>query len=181
MMRFFLLPLTALALSACSSEPTGQQESADDFAGRIGQQDGGSAAVDPAVRAEQPNTVEASVPQGTDVTQLEQLADIGGVDFGPRDGGCTFMDGNREILIASGLNEPTLPGKAVVRVGGRLVMLDGQPGGLAAIRNGTSFSGEGVAVQVAPAEGSAQARPANLSVASTDGKTATYSGNWICA
>lgn len=180
-MRHLFLPITVLALAACSSQPASEQENADDFASRIGQKDGNPVAIDPAERAEQPNTVEAAVPEGADVTQLEQLADIGGVDFGPRDGGCTFMDGNREILIASGLNEPTLPGKAVVRVGGRLVLLDGKPGGLAAIRSGTSFSGNGVAVQVAPAEGNAQARPANLSVTSADGKTATYSGNWICA
>ena len=180
-MRHFLLPITALVLAACSSEPGGEQESAGDFASRIGQQESGSPAMDPAARAEQPSTVDASVPQDADVTQLQQLADIGGVDFGPRDGGCTFMDGSREILIASGLDEPTLPGKAVVRVGGRLVLLDGQPGGLAAIKSGTSFSGQGVAVQVAPAEGGAQTRPANLSVTSVDGKTANYSGNWICA
>lgn len=124
---------------------------------------------------------EAASQQGADVTRLETLGDIAGVNLGPRDGGCTFMEGNREVLIASGLNEPTLPGKAVIRVGGALTLRDSAPGGFASITRGTSFTGEGVTVQVAPAAGDAQSRPANISVTSADGKTATYSGNWICA
>ena len=173
-MRIACVPLLALALAACSGERA-EPESADDFASRIGGVEGG------AVSAEAPSTAAASPPPGADVTQLEQLRDIGGVDLGPRDGGCTFMDGNREIVIASGLNEPTLPGKAVVRVGGGLTLLDAPPGGLQAIRGGTTFSGEGVTVQVAPAAGAEASRPATVTVSDANGKSATYSGKWICA
>lgn len=183
MMLRFVLPLIALSLAACASEPA-EQESADDFAARIGGADAGTAGatpVDPAKTAEMPNTAVAVPPAGADVTQLEQLRDIAGVDFGPRDGGCTFMDGNREVLIASGMNEPTLPGKAVIRVGGGLTMLDAPPGGLEQVKKGATFTGEGVTVTVAPAAGIGQRRPANMSVSSADGKTVTYSGNWICA
>ena len=44
-MRRFILPLAVLALAACSSEPAAEQESADDFANRIGQ-NGESAPLD---------------------------------------------------------------------------------------------------------------------------------------
>ncbi len=130
---------------------------------------------------EAPNVVGATIAEAADVTQLQQLGDVGGVEFGPRSGGCTFMEGNREILMAAAMAEPTLSGKAVIRVGGELAMLDGQPGGLAAIRRGTTFSGDGVAVQIAPADGEDASRPANLAVTSADGETVTYSGNWNCA
>lgn len=181
-MQRFVLPLIVLSLAACSGEPT-EQESADDFASRIGSSEGGTEASrqNPQATAEMPNVAATTPPQGADVTQLEQLRDIAGVDLGPRDGGCTFMDGNREILIASGTNEPTLPGKAIIRVGGGLTVLDGDPGDLSLIRNGTTFKGSGVTVQVAPAAGNGQTRPANMSVSSADGQSVTYSGNWICA
>lgn len=180
-MRLTLVSLSALVLAACSSEPAPQQESAEDFANRIGQQQGGSGEQNAQARAEQSNVAQAAPPQGADVTRLEQLGDIAAVDLGPRSGGCTFMEGNREMIIAAGLNEPTLPGKAVIRVGGGLTMLDSGRGGLATIREGTTFTGSGVAVQVAPATGAASTRPANVTVTAADGTSATYSGNWICA
>ena len=178
-----LLPLMCLALAACSSEPA-EPENADDFAARIGQQDAGSsdqtAASQPA--ADLPNTAEAAPPQGADVTQLQKLGDVGGVAFGPREGGCTFQgSAGDEMLIAAGMRDRGMPGKAVIRVGNGLVLLDSGPGGLDAIRSGTSFTGEGVTVRVAPAGGEGRTRRANLSVAGADGKTQTYSGNWICA
>ncbi len=180
MMRRVLFPLIALSLAACSSEPA-EQENADDFANRIG---GAQTSVtnDPAQPSmDMPNTAAVSPPAGADVTKLEQLRDIAGVNLGPREGGCTFMEGNREMLIAAGLKEPTLPGKAVIRVGGGLTLLDSGPGGLEAIKKGTTFSGDGVTVRIAPATGDAQSRAANVSVTDADGKTANYSGNWICA
>lgn len=180
MMRKLLVPLVFLAVAACSSEPA-QQESAGEFADRIGGQQSPDA-IDPSQPTmDMPNTAAVAPPPGADVTKLEQLRDIAGVNLGPREGGCTFMEGNREMLIAAGLQEPTLPGKAVIRVGGGLTLLDSAPGGLNAIKQGTTFTGEGVTVKVAPAAGDGQSRPANISVTDANGKTANYSGNWICA
>lgn len=176
-MRALILPLTALALAACSSEPA-PQESADDFASRI---NGAGQAPAASVDADAPNVAQQAPPAGANVTQLEQLRDIANVDMGPRDGGCTFMDGNRELVMASALKEPTLPGKAVIRVGGGLTLLDTPPGGLDSIKAGAVLSGEGVTIQVAPQAGDAASRPANLTVSAADGSTATYSGKWICA
>ena len=180
MTRFPLISVMALALASCSGDPT-PQESADEFANRIG---GGSEAVelDPSQPdPNAPNVASAIPPEGADLTQLEQLGDVGGVNLGPREGGCTFMAGDRELIIAVGMKEPTIPGKAVVRVGNELVLVDAGPGGLSAIKGGTTFSGEGFTVQVAPASGEAQSRPANVIVSDAAGKQQNYSGNWICA
>ena len=51
-MRHLFLPITVLALAACSSQPASEQENADDFASRIGQKDGNPVAIDPAERVE---------------------------------------------------------------------------------------------------------------------------------
>ncbi|EDL50389.1 hypothetical protein [Erythrobacter sp. SD-21] len=174
-MRFAVATFALLALAACSQEPAAKQESADDFASRIGQQEGAVAA-----DSENPNTVAESVPSGANLTQLQRLGDIGGVNLGPRDGGCTFMVENQELIIASGMNED-LPGKAVVRLGDALVVTDSGPDGLAAIKAGTTFTGEGFTIQIMPAEGAAQSRPANVVVSDVGGNSQTYSGNWICA
>ena len=180
-MRFVLLSCAVLAIAACSQEPAADQESAEDFAGRIGQQEG-AAPLDPSQPdPNAPNVAAPQPPQGADLTQLEQLGDIAGVNLGPRQGGCTFMAGNVEMIVAAGMNEPTLPGKAVVRLGNTLVMVDSPPGGLARIKAGTTFTGEGFTVQVTPAAGEAQTRPANVRVTDAEGKSQTYSGNWICA
>ena len=177
-MRFALLTFSALALAACSQEPAGEQESADDFADRIG----GSQQLDPSQPdPDAPNTAVEAPPQNADLTQLQQLGDIGGVNLGPREGGCTLMVGNQEMMIAAAMNEPTMPGKAVVRVGDTLVMVDAAPGGLAKIKSGTTFSGEGFTVHVAPAAGEEQSRPANVVVTDASGNSQNYSGNWICA
>ncbi|HAW34918.1 MAG TPA: hypothetical protein DCX71_02310, partial [Erythrobacter sp.] len=113
--------------------------------------------------------------------QLQKLGDIGGVDLGARDGGCTLMVGKDEILIAGAPDDASVPGKAVVRVGDSLVLTDAAAGGLDAIRDGTSFAGEGFTVSVAPAAGTEQRRPANVTVTDAAGKTQSYSGNWICS
>ena len=181
MIRALALICPALALAACSPEPSSDQESADSFADRIGGNSEGSPALDPSVRAEQPNTVQADIANSTDVTALEQLGDVGGVEFGPRSGGCTFMDGNREIFMAAAMAEPTMPSKAVIRVGGTLAMLEGQAGNLQTVRTGSTYRGDGVTVQVGPAQGNEATRPANLAVTSANGKTVTYSGNWNCS
>lgn len=179
MKKLFFIALP-LALAACSSEPAGQ-ESADDFANRIGQ-NGEAAAQDlsqPDPNA--PNTATVTPPAGADLTRLAQLGDIGGVDLGPREGGCTLMVGNEEMLIAGAMRDKALPGKAVVRVGNSLTMVDADVGGLDAIKSGTTFNGEGFSITVAPAAGEQQSRPANVTVRDAAGKSQSYSGKWICA
>ncbi|TMM49996.1 hypothetical protein [Qipengyuania marisflavi] len=177
-------PAALLMLAACSQQPA-EQESADDFAARIGGEataESTSAANDPSQPTmDMPNKAQAAPPAGADVTQLEQLGDVGGVNLGPREGGCTFMTGGKEMIIAAGLRDKGMSGKGVIRVGDGLVLLDSGPGGLDRIKRGTNFSGEGVTVTVSPAAGEAQTRPANVTVTGADGKAASYSGNWICA
>ena len=184
-MRRRILSFAAIAvLASCSQEPASEPDTADDFASRIGQADAGgqtASGTDARVQADRPNVVGSTIPTDADVTQLQQLGDVGGVDFGPRSGSCTFMDGNREVLMAAGMAEPTMSGKAVIRVGDTLTMLDGQPGGLAAVQRGGTFSAGGVAVQIAPAQGTSASRSANMSVTSADGRSVSYSGNWICS
>lgn len=177
-----IFPIAILALAACS-QPSAEQESADEFANRIGQPGGtAQAKLDPSQPdPNAPNVAQAAPPPQADLTSLQQLGDVGGVNLGPREGGCTFMAGDTEMLIAVGVKEPTLPGKAVVRLGDTLVMTDAGPGGLAAIKAGTTFSGEGFKVQVSPAAGEAQSRPAKITVTDAAGKSQNYTGNWICA
>ena len=177
-MKRLLLIALPLALAGCSSEPA-EQESADDFASRIGQD--GNAAGGPQDDPDLPNTASVTAPGGADLTQLQKLGDIGGVDLGARDGGCTLMVGKDEMLIAGAPDDASVPGKAVVRVGDSLVLTDAAAGGLDAIRDGTSFAGEGFTVSVAPAAGTEQRRPANVTVTDAAGKTQSYSGNWICS
>ncbi len=180
MLRLLLLPLATIALAACSSEPA-EQESADDFASRIGQ-NGAAGTTAPAQRdPDAPNTLAAVPPQGADLTQLAKLGDIGGVDLGPRDGGCTLMVGSDEMLIAAGLGDRAIPGKAVVRLGDSLIVADAERGGLEAIESGTTFRGEGFAVTVQPQAGEGRSRPATATVRDAAGKTQSYDGKWICA
>ena len=182
MMRAFLLTtIAALGLAACSQEPAAEQESADDFASRIGGSEQ-SAALDPSQPTmDMPNAAETAPPQGADVTQLQQLGDIANVNLGPREGGCTFMEGPREMLIAAGMRDSTVPGKAVIRVGDGLTLVDSGPGGLDRIRNGTTFTGEGVTVAVLPTGPAGQSRRAQITVTDAAGTRKSYSGNWICA
>ena len=181
MRRAAIILSFALSLAACSQEPAADQESADDFASRIGGS-GQTAALDPAQPTmDMPNAAETAPPQGADVTQLQQLGDIANVNLGPREGGCTFMEGSREMLIAAGLRDGEVPGKAVIRVGDGLTLLDSGPGGLDRIRNGTTFTGEGVTVAVQPAGPAGQTRRARITVTDAAGTRKSYSGNWICA
>ncbi|MBX7481179.1 hypothetical protein [Qipengyuania qiaonensis] len=176
-MKKLLYVVLPLALAACSSEPA-EQESADDFANRIGQN---GKEVDPSrPDPDAPNTASETPPKGADLTQLAKLGDIGGVNLGPREGGCTLMIGSQEMLIAAGMKDGAIPGKAVVRVGDSLTTIDADVGGLDAIKTGTTFSGEGFTVSVAPAAGDQQRRPANVTVRDAAGKSQSYSGNWIC-
>ena len=113
-------------------------------------------------------------------TQLQKLGDIGGVNLGTREGGCTLMIGKDEMIIAGGVSDRAIPGKAVVRIGDSLTTVDASVGGLDAVNSGTTFEGEGFTVTVSPAEGDQQRRPANVLVRDAAGKSQSYSGNWIC-
>lgn len=144
------LPLILLALPACSDrDNTGADGSEADFAGRVGAGNAPSSAVETAA-ALPSKAVKGPPPPGANVFQLEKLGDIGGVNLGPRAGGCTFSENGREMLIAAGPADRALPGKGVVRIGGKLIELDTPPGGLDAIKGGTTFTGEDFSVQVQP-------------------------------
>ena len=183
-MSRLLLALMPLVLAACSQEPA-SQESAGDFASRIGggavDSSGTNGQAGAPEEWDASNTANAVPPAGADVTTLERLGDIAGVDMGPRDGGCTLMVGDAEMLMASSLNDRAMSGKAVIRVGDGLVLLNGEPGGLESVRTGSTFTGEGVTVTIRPETGDAQTRAATVAVTAADGKSQNYSGNWICA
>lgn len=142
------LPLILLALAACSERESGTDGSESDFASRVGAGQGASAtaAATPGVTS----AVRAAPPAGADVFALEKLGDISRVDLGPRAGGCTFSENGKEVLVAAGPADRALPAKAAVRVGGQLFQLDSPPGGLEAVKSGTTFTGEGFSVQVQP-------------------------------
>lgn len=175
MRRIVPLAAAVLALAACNQQGT-PQESAEDFAARIGQ--GGAS--DPAEPAPVPTVAQAAPPAGADVTALEKLGNVAGVDLGPRAGGCTLMVGETELLMA-GAPAGEAHGKGVIRVGNGLVMLDTGPGGLATVKRGGTFTGDGVTVSLAAAPGTAQIRNANVTVTSAAGKSKAYSGRWVCS
>jgi hypothetical protein len=161
--------LLALALQACSGERTG--ESAEDFAARVG-----TGANEPAAAGQPSVPVTTPVPSDA-IVSLEQLGNVAGADLGPRDGGCTFSVGGTELMLAGAPNDPATRGKAVIRTGGNLYLLDAAPGGLPAIRAGTRFTGQGVTVDVA----TTGSQTATLAVTDGAGRVATLSGMWVCA
>ena len=165
----------SLALGACS-QGTGTDGSESDFASRVG---AGNAPAAPAAAASPGATsaVAGPPPANADVFALQQLGDIGAVDLGPRDGGCTFSVNGIETLIAAGADDRSLPGKAVVRIGGKLIALDTPPGGIGAIRAGTSYAGEGFSVRVQP---TAPAK-ATMTITNARGESRQTAGDWTCA
>lgn len=173
-MKRALTLLTVTLLAACSQQ--GESESAEDYATRIGGSDQGAATAPVATAA-----VRAAPPAGADVLALEQLGNIADVDLGPRAGGCTFSAQGTEMLIAAAPADRALPGKGVVRVGGQLLLLDAAPGGIDGLRDGSSFTGEGVTVTVAPEGAAGQRRPADLTIANAEGRAKTVSGDWVCS
>lgn len=168
----------ALSLAACSSQTEEQSAagSAGDFANRVGA--GNAATGTGETAANVPSkAVKGPPPANANVFDLQKLGDIGGVDLGPRAGGCTFVQNGTEMLIAAGPSEPTLPGKGVVRIGGKLIELDSPPGGIAAIKAGTTFTGEGFSVAVrptAPGKGT-------MTITNAAGQTRAVSGDYVCA
>lgn len=173
-MNKILIVATALLLAGCSQEPA-STETADDFASRVGAP--GSVSVDGVPAPVETTAVKAAPPANADVFQLEKLGNIGGVDLGPRAGGCTFSVEGQEMLIAAAPADRALPGKATVRIGGQLLLLDAPPGGIEQVRSGTRFTGEGFSALVTRT-GPDQA---SLTVADAAGTQKAFAGNWVCS
>lgn len=175
-MTRLILSLAVLALAACSDPQTGTDGSETDFAARVGAGNATTSAVEPAAPVIS-KAVKGPPPSGANVFAMEKLGDIAGVNLGPRAGGCTFSAAGTEMLIAAGPADRALPGKGVVRIGGKLIELDTPPGGIEAIKAGTTFRGEGFSVRVAPTA------PGKASIAITngEGQTKTVAGDYVCA
>ena len=159
------IAVVALSLAACRNESDG--ETAEDFAERVGE---------PGTPApNETSAVAAPIPANVDATNLEQLGNIAGVDLGARDGACTFTSGGAELMIAASRDDISSAGRGVVRAGGTLYQL-ASTGGLAAIKRGTRFTGQGITVDVAGA-----GQSASLTVTDGTGKSKTFPGSWVCA
>lgn len=172
-MRLLAITVLGLSLAACGQRQQ-NGDSANDFAQRVGT----GKIVDSST--EQPgvnSAVKAPPPATGDVFQPEKLGDISHVKFGPRAGGCTFSVDGKEMLVAAGAQDRDLPGKAAVRVGGKLLMLDAPPGGYQAVKSGTTFSGEGFSVAMMPtAKGKG-----TMTITNTAGQTKTIAGDYVCS
>lgn len=164
----------ALVLAGCSDR-SGTDGSEGDFASRVGT--GGASPAPGAAAPAATTAVKAAPPAGANVFDMQKLGDISGVDLGPRAGGCTFSADGKELLVAAGPADRALPGKAAVRIGGQLLQLDAPPGGVAAIKAGTSFTGEGFRVAVRPTA------PGKATITITDaaGQSKVVAGDYICA
>lgn len=169
------LPLLLLALAACSDR-SGTDGSEGDFASRVGSSNAPASAVETAA-ALPSKAVKGPPPANADVFKLEKLGDIGGVNLGPRAGGCTFSAGGTEMLIAAGPADRAIPGKGVVRIGGKLIELDTPPGGIDAIRAGTTFTGEGFSVRVQPTA----AGKGMMTITNGAGQSKAVPGDYVCA
>lgn len=174
-MNRMMLPLALLALAACSDR-SGTDGSEDDFANRVGAGQGTAAPGAPAGPVEN-TAVKGPPPANANVFELEKLGDISNVNLGPRAGGCTFSSAGTEMLIASAPADRALPGKGVVRIGGKLIELDTPPGGVEAIKAGTTFTGEGFSVRVTPGIAGKGA----MTITNAAGQTKQVSGDYVCA
>lgn len=170
------LPLLLLALAACSDREASTNGSESDFASRVGTGNAPSSAVETSAPVVS-KAVKGPPPAGANVFAMEKLGDISGVNLGPRAGGCTFSSGGTEMLLAAGPADRAIPGKGVVRIGGRLIELDTPPGGIEAIKAGTTFSGEGFNVRVQPT-GKGKA---SMTITNGQGQIKTIVGDYVCA
>ncbi|GMM94448.1 hypothetical protein [Qipengyuania sp. MTN3-11] len=169
-MRAAVIP-AALLLAACGSQAPDGTESAEDYAARVGAS--GSAAEG----AARPNAAQpVAPPAGSDARRLERLGDISSVNLGLRDGACTFSADGEALLVAAAPSEQTLPGKATVRIGGQLLLLDALPGGLDEVRQGTTFRGEGFTAELARAAND----NAELTITDQEGEARIIAGKWAC-
>lgn len=176
-MKTALIIGAALLLAACSQEPA-SSETADDFASRVGAPGAPVSVTEGAVPGpEETTAVKAAPPANANVFQLEKLGNIGGVDLGPRAGGCTFSVQGQEMLIAAAPADRALPGKATVRIGGQLLLLDSPPGGIDQVRSGTTFTGEGFSARIT------RTGPdlASLTIADATATQKAFAGNWVCS
>lgn len=180
-MRKVLVMSAAVLLAACSQgEDTA--ESGDDFAARVGAGDSSVAASPEGTNAPAESTEAraSAVPEGADPMNLEKLGNIARVDLGQRDGSCTFMLDPDELLLAGAPNDSAVHGKGVVRIGGELINLAANQGGLDTIYGGPTMTADGVTVKVVPAAGNDAMRTADLYVAA-DGKQRKFAGGqWAC-
>ena len=171
MIRAFAIP--AIVLLAACNQQSAEQEGADDFAARVG---AGGASAEGAPAPVETTAVQAAPPAGANVLALEQLGNIGGVDLGPRAGGCTFASNGVEMLMAAAPADRALPGKATVRVGGKLLLLDAPPGGISTVMQGTTFTGEGFTASV----NNTGADTGVLTVTNANGQQKAFDGRWVC-
>lgn len=172
-MKFFPLILL-VALAACGTQPASETESAEDYAARLGTS--GSAA-EGAAAPGAGQEVAVAPPANSEPLQLERLGDIRSVDLGMRAGGCTFSSDGNALLTAVAPADRGLPGKATVRIGGQLVLLDAEPGGFAGLKDGATFTGEGVTADLARGRGDA----ARLTLTDAGNETRTIEGRWACS
>ena len=174
-----LFPIALLLLAACGDRESGTDGSESDFAARVGAGNTApvtSSAVETAAAI--PSKAEKGPPPaGANVFAPEKLGDIGGVNLGPRAGGCTFVSNGTELLIAAAPADRALPGKGVVRIGGKLIELDTPPGGIAAIKGGTSFRGEGFTVAVRPTGPG----KGTMTITNGAGQSKAVAGDYVCA
>jgi len=175
-----LLTVSAAILLAACSQGEENGESGVDFAARVGAGEGTPVPVGTNAPVESTEARSSAVPAGADPLALEKLGNIARVDLGPRDGGCTYTQQATEMLLVGAPNDPAVMGKGVVRIGGELINLTAEEGGLDAIYAGPTLTGEGVTVRVVPAAGNNQVRTADLYVAA-DGKQRKFAGGqWAC-
>jgi hypothetical protein len=177
--KLALFAVLPLALAACSSQDEG--ESADDFASRVGNGQASGATDGNSTTMADATPVDAAPPANVDVTKLEKLGDISGADLGARDGGCSFQSGDTEMLLAGAKSDPSAPGKAVVRLGGKLYLLTLASGGLPAVQSGATYVGEGVLVTVAPKAQTGAFRDAVLTAQAANGASNAVNGKWVCS
>ena len=178
-MKALPMVFAAILLAACS-QGTDTAPAGDDFAERVGAGQGGGAPEGSVAAADSTVADTSAVPAGADPMALEKLGNIGRVDLGPRDGGCTFSQGGTEMLLVGAPNDAAVQGRGVVRIGGELINMTAQDGGLDAIYAGPTLSADGITVKIVPAAGEGTVRTADLYVAA-DGKQRKFaSGQWAC-
>ena len=180
-MRTLLVISAAVLLAACSQgEDTA--ESGDDFAARVGSGEGGDAPAPTGTVAPAESTIArtSAVPAGANPLQLEKLGNIARVDLGASDGRCTFSKDAVEMLLVAAPDDTAVMGKGVVRIGGELINLSAEEGGLGAVYGGPTMTAEGVTVRVVPAAGNDALRTADLYVAANDEQRKIAGGKWAC-
>lgn len=180
-MKKLLMVSAAVLLAACS-QGSDDAESGDDFAARVGSADGAATPAPEGTSApvESTEARESAVPQGANPLELEKLGNIARVDLGASDGGCTFSLNAEELLMARAPNDSAAMGKGVVRIGGELINVTAEEGGLEAIYAGPTMTAGGVTVRVVPAAGNAATRTADLYVASDGEQRKFAGGQWAC-